>query len=528
MNEKAAKNAEKEGKGFKGQFWFVNDTKESKEGSELMKRPESSISRQFQPRKQQGLTEAWAKQAQENRDGQAFNYTPFKSAPVIRAPSVSLLREGTPNPPNTQALLQPQSLQQTNRMLPHSGLSSVYQQSYMRNQYPGYGVLPTVKDMHPQGQSTPKMAPHLQARSSLTGADLHSYRPKTQMSAVLPRPMSGTLWKNTVANDMQPPPGPYRPASAMNPVTIARPNSRAASELGLGVGLNSRYQSYCTLPRPEHVDYDQQSIYGSEVDHMGQQINMIYGSYNPKPHDLNTSLERPGFGLLQHRPQPAMLTGPATISADYAKYCQPNLNSHFNPEVQLPNLNSDPELFKLPKDVVYFDALSLLSVFQVVCAIVILTCGIFRIIWHAKWFVGVELAYAVSVLIASILGIYASSKRSYCATAAAFTFANINAIIGLIPLIFGLMPAVPFVLSNVNKESFANDDESFLVDYLLSFSSFVEIVLASILAIYCCRSFGIALQHVDNFQKNFDGKYDSTSLSMQKNLETIEKKMPLQ
>lgn len=48
---------------------------------------------------------------------------------------------------------------------------------------------------------------------------------------------------------------------------------------------------------------------------------------------------------------------------------------------------------------------------QVVCAIVIFTCGVLRIIWHAKWSLGVELAYAVVVFITAAIGIYASSRR---------------------------------------------------------------------------------------------------------------------
>lgn len=39
----------------------------------------------------------------------------------------------------------------------------------------------------------------------------------------------------------------------------------------------------------------------------------------------------------------------------------------------------------------------------------------------------------------------------------------------------GVLPAVPFILSNTNVDWFANEDESYLVDYLLSFSSFVEV-----------------------------------------------------
>lgn len=42
----------------------------------------------------------------------------------------------------------------------------------------------------------------------------------------------------------------------------------------------SRYQSYCTLPRPEKIDFDQHSNYGNEISQMAKQINRLYGAYN--------------------------------------------------------------------------------------------------------------------------------------------------------------------------------------------------------------------------------------------------------
>ncbi|VDN00264.1 unnamed protein product [Thelazia callipaeda] len=48
---------------------------------------------------------------------------------------------------------------------------------------------------------------------------------------------------------------------------------------GIG-GISSRYQSYCTLPRPEQTDFDQRSNYGNEISQMAKHINQLYGSYN--------------------------------------------------------------------------------------------------------------------------------------------------------------------------------------------------------------------------------------------------------
>ncbi|VDK20815.1 unnamed protein product [Anisakis simplex] len=106
--------------------------------------------------------------------------------------------------------------------------------------------------MNPQGQSTPKMAAQ------------HTIRPQDKVHM---------------------PAGPYRPASAMIPSAVPRPTSRANSEVGVGltnVGMGSRYQSYCTLPRPEQIEFEQHPVYGNDISHMAQQISMLYGPYTQK------------------------------------------------------------------------------------------------------------------------------------------------------------------------------------------------------------------------------------------------------
>lgn len=56
---------EKINKGIKNQHWLTNTLKnDGKE--ETIKRPESVVSKQFLPKKQQGVSEVWNKQVQEN------------------------------------------------------------------------------------------------------------------------------------------------------------------------------------------------------------------------------------------------------------------------------------------------------------------------------------------------------------------------------------------------------------------------------------------------------------------------------
>ena len=52
------------------------------------------------------------------------------------------------------------------------------------------------------------------------------------------------------------------------------------------------------------------------------------------------------------------------MASDYVKPRLSNINN-YNADAQLPTLNSDDEIFKPSKDIIYFDGLSLLSVFQV-------------------------------------------------------------------------------------------------------------------------------------------------------------------
>lgn len=490
---------EKSGKKFRNQFWSSN-AKKDETVEEPPKRPESSVSRQFQPKKQQGVSEAWSKQSQESREeqNQPFNYTPFKSGTLNRPPSVNAVRG--PTPALGETVLQPQTLRQ------QAGIPRIQQprqvqqkQQYVPqlngNPFQLYGIVTNTKEMQPQGQSTPKMATQHAVR-------LHDKPPL--------------------------PPGPYRPASAINPAAVTRPTSRANSELGIGIaggGMGSRYQSYCTLPRPEQIEFDQHSTYGSEISHMAQQINMLYGSYNAKP----ISDIQPIFAQSQvnaSRPPSQMLVGAPGMASDYLNR-QPSVYD-VEPTVSPPE--TEEEILKPAKDIVYFDALSLLSVFQVLCAIAIFTCGVLRLIWHAKWALGIELAFAIFVFIAASLGIYANSKRSHCAAIGAFVLSAFASLIALIPLILGLFPTVPLTFPTADAELFVHEDESHIVDYLLSFACFAEMVIALITSIYGCHAIGRTMTHVEKLRLNADlnAAFESSSTSLPKSTDTArDKKAPL-
>ncbi|KHN81976.1 hypothetical protein Tcan_17493 [Toxocara canis] len=499
---------EKSGKKFRSQFWSSQSKKEEEKAlEEQPKRPESSVSRQFLPKKQQGVNEAWSKQSQESREeqNQPFNYTPFKSSTLNRPPSVNGVRGPTP--------IVGQTLLQSNTVQRQSGIPRLQQshQGQLKSQcipqlngnpYQIYGIVTNAKGMflfifklHPQGQSTPKMAPQHVIRQ--------------QEKAQLPA-------------------GPYRPASALNLPTVARPTSRANSDVGIGIiggGMGSRYQSYCTLPRPEQIEYDQHSTYDSEISHMAQQINMLYGSYNAKPiGDIQPIYVQNQVNM--NRPASQMLAGAPGMASDYIN----QQSSVYDVEPTMSPPETEEEALKTSKDIVYFDALSLLSVFQVLCAIVIFTCGVLRLIWHAKWALGIELAFAIFVFIAGTLGIYANSKRSHCAAIGSFVLSAFSALIALIPLVLGLFPTVPLTFPSADAELFVNEDESQIVDYLLSFACFAELVVALITAIYGCQSIGSTMTHVEKLRLNADlnAAFESSSASLPKSSDTTrEKKAPV-
>ncbi|VDK61281.1 unnamed protein product [Anisakis simplex] len=214
-----------------------------------------------------------------------------------------------------------------------------------------------------------------------------------------------------------------------------------------------------------------------------------------------------------------MLAGAPGMASDYMQQrTAPQPTSVYDVERPVSAPGTEDGILKPQKDIVYFDALSLLSVFQVLCAIVIFTCGMLRLIWHAKWAIGVELAFAVYVFICGIMGIYANTKRSHCAAVGTYVMSAFATFAALIPLILGLFPTIPLTFPSADSDSFVNEDESRLVDYLLSFACFVELVVALITSIYGCQSIGTTMTHVEKLRLNADlnAAFESSSTSLPK------------
>ncbi|VDN08470.1 unnamed protein product [Thelazia callipaeda] len=105
----------------------------------------------------------------------------------------------------------------------------------------------------------------------------------------------------------------------------------------------------------------------------------------------------------------SMLSGAPGMASDYL----PRHHSIYGVTESnaLPQM-SDDEILKPAKEIIHFDALSLLSVLQVLCSLVIFGCGVLRIIWNSKWAIGLEIIFALLVFVAGVTGICATSRRA--------------------------------------------------------------------------------------------------------------------
>ncbi|VDK64914.1 unnamed protein product [Onchocerca ochengi] len=441
-----APKGQKIGKGNRNQFWSTNFIKSDEQ---TPKRAELTVSRQFLPKKKHGISEAWSKQMQESREDlkQPFPYTPFKSGSLSKKTAINVLRDGT-----------------LNSHLPNQDSSQIFG----TQQQPG--------------------------------------------TSAIPRPEPKGIWRRPETGIIPPPPGLYRPASAMNMPVLSRPASRANSDLGIGTiafcdnigNLSSRYQSYCTLPRPEQIDFDQHSSYGNEISQMAKQINQLYGPYSPQvqvqpsisPNPINKQGILPGS-----RQASSMLAGAPGMASDYLT----RRHSIYGPaESNALQQVSDEEILKPAKEIMSFDALSVLSILQVLCSLLIFGCGVLRIIWNSKWAVGIELVFAALAFTAGITGICASSRRSYSVATAAFILSILNSTLSFIPFILGALPAIANAFPTLNPEWLFNEHESLAIDYLLSFACFAEMVITVITSIYGCKALGLTMRLVEKLRFSID------------------------
>ncbi|KAL6743078.1 hypothetical protein Aduo_016162 [Ancylostoma duodenale] len=390
------------------------------------------VSKQFQPKKYKDGGQEWRKERKEGTTQPIYGYTPFKTN--------SLSRATTPLAPISEQSSQSGTLR-------HSAKSNPFV-------YPNQPPIRNGFQLHdpPQSHSTPKAAHHSQIRPE-------SATPMSREQKL--------TWGRL------PPSAGYRSASAM--AQHMRPASRQ-SDAGIAQCIGSRYQSYCTLPRPEEVDPE-------TLSEMHSNLHAFYGPAAPKvvsrPPSVATLVPGLGPGMASDFIRP-----PSAFPA---------------PGVAM----SAPPPTK-QKEIVSWNTLSLICSMQVLCSLAIFGLGVGRMIQGAKWAIGVELAYALLVMIAGLSGIYSVRQRSYTAAALAFGLTAFSTIFAIPPFILGLFPAVPWAFSEATPSMWMNQNEPLELDLGLSLIVLIQLILSLVVSISGCRSVGVLCGIVEEVKLRHD------------------------
>ncbi|KAK6756959.1 hypothetical protein RB195_015032 [Necator americanus] len=376
-------------------------------------------SKQFQPKKYKDGGQEWRKERKEGTTQPIYGFTPFKTN--------SLSRATTPLAPISEQSSQSGTLRPTGKSNPF-----VYpNQPPTRNGFQVHEL--------PQYHSTPKATHNTLIRPE---------------SAI---PMSR---EQKLTWGRLPPQAGFRSVSAMG--QQIRPPSRQ-SDTGIAQCVGSRYQSYCTLPRPEEVDAE-------TLSEMHSNLHAFYGPTIPKV------VSRP----------PSV----ATLVPGLA----PGMASDFiRPPTGLPaaTVAMGAPSPKKPTEIVSWNTLSLICSMQVLCSLAIFGLGVGRMLQGAKWAIGVELVYALVVMIAGLSGIYSVRQRSYAAATFSFGLTTISTILAVPPFGLGIFPTIPWAFSEATPSVWINPSEPLELDLGLSLIVLIQFVLSLILSISGCRSVGV-------------------------------------
>uniref|UniRef100_A0A914CRT3 Uncharacterized protein n=1 Tax=Acrobeloides nanus TaxID=290746 RepID=A0A914CRT3_9BILA len=316
-----------------------------------------------------------------------------------------------------------------------------------------------------------------------------------------PMPIYGTRMAPNEANYMHStyaPPQAIRPESAMTQDMASQNMSRPGSDMGLY--LSSRYQSYTTLPRPEHIEMD------SSVNPSVHKEN-IYGSANSNP---NTPKLNNRVAPLQEKTQIYGVREPikglnragsvtsesrSVQTANFLPY--PTSGKGHYGSLGITAIEDES---KAIKELVNWNSLSLCCSMQVLCGLCIFALGVSRLFLRAEYAKGQELFYGISVMCAGLLGVFAARHRSYCAAVSSFVHSTINAVLAAVPFLSGLLPILPFAYQKQPHVSFSSTDEPLEVDFALALLSVGQFVLAVITSIIGCRSAGHTLHQIETLR----------------------------
>ncbi|GMT11276.1 hypothetical protein PFISCL1PPCAC_2573, partial [Pristionchus fissidentatus] len=285
-------------------------------------------------------------------------------------------------------------------------------------------------------------------------------------------------------------------------MTMGRPASRT-SEAALGM---TRYQSYCTLPRPEdpldtenlvaaHVSFQLAAQAQAQAQQAQQNVFYVpfqtYSMPPPAP---------PAASTLPRPPPPPSMPMPLPMSLP------PPPPPEFRPPVQFINVQPETSMDRR-SDLIPWEGISLLSYMHILLSICIFAAGGYRILQGAKWAVGVEMVYAIFVLINAFLGLFAVHRRHLQALAATFVFSGYNLLLAVAPIILGLMPWFAENHLSINPKWFISETEPFSVDYCLALLVTIEAFICGITVVLACRTVGNSLHLLIDLRKNAEADH---------------------
>ncbi|CAJ0957299.1 unnamed protein product, partial [Mesorhabditis belari] len=426
-------------------FWQAKGSDDTQNGAE---RGENGVSKQFLPNRERNGSSEWL-DTQSRNSAANHGFTPFKS--------VQQKKEGS-----------------LNRKQPADPFQ--------------YSPSAFAKDQ-PQSQSTPKV-----------GARPGSAIPRVPIVPTVPTATRdrGATWGRQ-PNGL-PPTHHFRSVSAMghpgHPTmpamgTFQRTGSRT-SEVPVPQ-MGSRYHSYTTLPRPDQPldpyqlhDHPFYAHHFYQPQHQQPQPKMIISrppSAMP-PQQMGAEFGQPIPAIVQKSPQNSQ---PFPVTS--AIQSNPNMST---------------SMTSRRSEIVSWNALSLLCSLQVLCGLAIFGLGVFRMLQHAKWALGVELGYAISVLISGMAGISSVRSTSYCGATFAYVLAAANCLFSGAPFVLGLLPIIPYGFPSVDPRFLVNKDEPFEIDLAMSLVVAISCLLSFVMVIFGCKALGNACRVVEKLKARAD------------------------
>uniref|UniRef100_A0A914PQS5 Uncharacterized protein n=1 Tax=Panagrolaimus davidi TaxID=227884 RepID=A0A914PQS5_9BILA len=304
---------------------------------------------------------------------------------------------------------------------------------------------------------------------------------------------------NYMQNAYQKSPQLQRPDSVMTGTDMN--TSRPGSELGI-YRLPSRYQSYTTLPRPEHVQMDIQNL-------PVQQQPPHYGI--PKAvsqHGRTKSMERSsniygtsgavvGIGGPEKRPLSA-ISGSRSMHTIHTEPYMPRVGSKAFSFYGLPY---DDESSKGLKPIIPWKSLNAFYLLQSLIGIGAAIAGVSRLMLQPEQTNNgsgnglIEIAFGASIGTNGLLGLLSGFQQNYSVSIFTFIMAFFNFLFTALPFQMGAKPFLQlFNDQTMLHTTISNYDFALLAMAIFSWG------ICLVIMVYGCRAIGRVIYHVENIR----------------------------